>query len=114
MPAPPLPSLSANSTPVELRGSLATGQGNVFINSLPVCDDLWGLREAEVLCRSLGFPGAQQFTVGSFFGLVGVQFSMSEVACDSEQSSLVDCSYSQSGLKCGGDEAAGAICRPVP
>ena len=38
---------------VELRGGSAAGEGNVFVDGLGVCDDLWEQVDAEVLCRFL-------------------------------------------------------------
>ena len=39
---------------VELRGGSHRGEGNVFINKKPVCDDDWDLNDATVVCKMLG------------------------------------------------------------
>ena len=42
-----------NTSSVELRGGSAAGEGNVFVDGLGVCDDLWEQVDAQVLCRFL-------------------------------------------------------------
>jgi deleted-in-malignant-brain-tumors protein 1 len=114
VPPPAIVNLNRN-TSVELRqvrDKSLNSEGNLFIDSLPVCDDWWGPEEAEVACRSLGFHGADSFTVASHFGPVGDQFSMTEVKCVGDEASLINCSFKQANIKCSSSEGAGVICRP--
>ena len=48
--------------------------GNVMVGRAPVCDDSWGLEDANVVCRELGWPRARQFTRESYFGQVNSTF----------------------------------------
>ena len=44
--------------------SALIGEGNVFIDGKPVCDDDWDLNDAKVACRQLGFSNAVRATAG--------------------------------------------------
>ena len=35
-----------------------------------ICDDEWDLREAEIVCKTLGFPNAERVTYNSHYGHV--------------------------------------------
>lgn len=57
---------------VRLMGGQTPREGNVEIYHLgtwgSICDDEWDLREANIACRSLGFPNATRATHNSEFG----------------------------------------------
>ena len=81
-----------------------------FLLRRPVCDDLWSLAAAEVVCRMLCYPGAVAATTASNFGEVGLDFLMTEVVCTGEEEEVTACSYS-THHNCGPAEAAGVVCR---
>ena len=90
--------------------------GNVFVgnaNSIysiygPVCDDDWGVEEATVVCRQLGFSSGTATTY-SYFGPVPDQFAMDDVICSGYEATIQECEYSTSD-NCGPGEGAGVIC----
>ena len=53
--------------------------GNVKVGGRPVCDDSWGMEDANVVCRSLGRSRAVRFTRESYFGNVTTNFAMDNV-----------------------------------
>ena len=65
-----------------MRGSIRRGEGNVFVNGKPVCDNNWDRKDGEVVCKQLGFPGLIHVTNKSNFGQVDANFAMGDVKCD--------------------------------
>jgi len=58
-----------------------------------VCDDQFGMNDANVVCRQLGFPlGASQALSHSVFG-PGSPILMDDVQCKGNETSLADCKF---------------------
>merc|ERR1719244_723793 len=57
----------------------------------PICDDDWGLVDAAVVCRQLGFAGVERATKESEFGTVSSTYKMDNVGCRGNETSLEDC-----------------------
>ena len=78
-----------------------------------VCDDEWDVFGAEVVCRQLGFPGAEQSTCcGRYFGKGSGPPLMASVSCKGEESSLFNCSHvGKDGASCNQYSTAGVICK---
>ena len=92
-----------------LAGSTSRNSGNVMVDDKPVCDDDWGLEDAAVVCRQLGFPGVERATKESEFGTVSSTYSMDNVKCRGNETELEDC-YHKAADDCDGNEAAGVVC----
>ncbi len=76
-----------------------------------ICDDQWGLPDADVVCKMLGYKSASRAPVQAFFGKGSGIVWMDDLYCLGNESSLLDCSYS--GLKlhnCRHSEDAGVTC----
>ncbi len=75
----------------------------------PVCDDNWGLADADVVCRQLGYAQATEATQRSTFGTGPSQFAMDDVACSGDERKIQDCTYNPRD-NCGSSELAGVRC----
>eukprot|EP00092_Neocalanus_flemingeri_P093428 GFUD01118748.1.p1 GENE.GFUD01118748.1~~GFUD01118748.1.p1 ORF type:complete len:392 (+),score=56.20 GFUD01118748.1:17-1192(+) len=92
-----------------IEGGAEPHEGNVIVDGKPVCDDNWGLEDAAVVCRQLGFPGVVSATVESAFGTVSAEYSMDKVRCYGNETTLSDC-YHKKLDACYGNEGAGVVC----
>jgi hypothetical protein len=90
------------------------------------------------VCKQLGYPGAEFYSTGSYFGKIPQKFALDEVdckglfvclfvyncliiylfvclfVCKGTESQLLDCNWhSGKDNQCTVDEAAGVVCRPI-
>uniref|UniRef100_A0A8D9F791 Neurotrypsin n=1 Tax=Cacopsylla melanoneura TaxID=428564 RepID=A0A8D9F791_9HEMI len=81
-----------------------------------VCDDKFGIKDADVICRELGFNmgAAETYTFNqplSSNGSKSLPVLMDEVECIGNETSLRDCDFNGWGIHdCGPEEVAGIIC----
>uniref|UniRef100_A0A0F8CM07 HHIP-like protein 1 n=1 Tax=Larimichthys crocea TaxID=215358 RepID=A0A0F8CM07_LARCR len=77
-----------------------------------VCDDLWTIKNAAVVCQQLGFRYALKAAKNSEFGEgKDLQILLDDVQCDGTESSLLNCKHSGVGShNCVHYEDAGVIC----
>ncbi|TPP61867.1 Lysyl oxidase like protein 3 [Fasciola gigantica] len=80
-----------------------------------ICDDNWTLKEANVVCRTLGFPHALQATTRDYFYSTGYyNYQLDDVVCKGNEESLEQCSFWEEH-DCLQREEAGVICmNPEP
>ncbi|XP_056604974.1 deleted in malignant brain tumors 1 protein-like [Triplophysa dalaica] len=78
-----------------------------------VCDDLWDLSDAAVVCRQLDCGDAKEVKGGAYFGKGSGQIWMDKVNCTGSESTLKNCSHGWAVDNCGHEKDAGAICQPV-
>ncbi|XP_071504522.1 uncharacterized protein [Diadema antillarum] len=80
-----------------------------------VCDRGWGMEEADVVCRMLGFPGAKKYRCCGAFGEGPGDVLLSKVACIGYEANLGECAYLGNGVNtCQHTSDAGVICLPAP
>ena len=79
---------------IRLEGGSFPHEGNIMVNGRPVCDDDWGLVDADVACKQLGYSGAETFTKESRYGPTSSVFAMDQVNCDGTEERLQDCPHS--------------------
>ncbi|XP_053243394.1 deleted in malignant brain tumors 1 protein-like [Podarcis raffonei] len=76
-----------------------------------VCDDLWTMNDAHVVCRELGCEPAQSAPGGAHFGPGSGNILLDNVECTGSESSLLQCSHRGWGTHdCGHQEDASVIC----
>ena len=93
------------------------GRVEVFYNGAwgTVCDDDFDIRDAHVICRMMGFPGALsvQGEGGRFSaGNESQQIVLDDLFCSGHEASIADCSFRRWGTSnCYHEEDAGVICQ---
>ena len=98
---------------VRLVGGAAPNEGRVEwnVNGIwgSVCDDLWDLKDATVVCRELGFVSAREAVMLAGFGQSGGPILADDVRCRGTEESFSNCTKKTSN-DCGHSEDAGVIC----
>ena len=74
-----------------------------------VCADGWGINEANVVCRQLGFQSATRACGGACYGEGAGPIWMDDVACMGNERTLQSCMHSTSH-DCGHGKDAGVEC----
>ncbi|XP_071503574.1 scavenger receptor cysteine-rich domain-containing protein DMBT1-like [Diadema antillarum] len=78
-----------------------------------VCDDLWDIEDANVVCRMLGYEGAIRSSCCAEYGQGSGASLLSYVHCRGTESNLADCRHSGYGIhNCNHYEDAGVECTP--
>ena len=80
-----------------------------------VCDDFWGINDANVVCNQLGFLGARAAVPRAGFGQGSGPILLDDVRCVGNEKSLSDCPARPINQhNCGHNEDAGVRCNPCP
>ncbi|XP_031553727.1 scavenger receptor cysteine-rich type 1 protein M130-like, partial [Actinia tenebrosa] len=75
-----------------------------------VCKYGWDMKDAEVVCRMLGYPGVQEYITTSFTRVKGIIWLM-YVGCTGRETSIADCSHNGWGNTiCYHSEDVGVTC----
>ena len=76
-----------------------------------VCDDAFGMEEAKVICRQLGYDRALASYMIAHFGLGTGSINLDDLSCVGDEASLADCRHPGWGRhNCGHREDAGVTC----
>ena len=93
-----------------------TGRVEVYYNNAwgTVCDDGWGMNDATVVCKELGFPGAISSSCCAAFGQGTGPIWLNDLRCTGSERSLSTCahpSWRTPTRSCSHDEDAGVYCQ---
>ena len=76
-----------------------------------VCDDSWGMNDANVVCCELGFPSASSAPYSARYGQGSGPIWMDEVNCHGGEASIMNCAHRGWGSHdCSHFEDASVIC----
>ena len=80
-----------------------------------ICDDLWDIREAAVVCKQLGFLDAISAIGSAEFGEGSGPIQLDDLNCVGNETALVNCSArSIKEHSCTHSEDAGVKCNTCP
>ena len=77
-----------------------------------ICDDLFDINDADVICRQLGFPGALNAVTRGGFGEGTGRIWLDNLRCNGTESSIFQCPHGGIGVhNCRHWEDVGVACR---
>lgn len=98
-----------------VNGHSASGRVEIWANSQwnTVCDDYWGLHDATVVCRQLGYSsGASSAPGRAAYGRGRGSIILDNVECSGSESSLLSCQHNPLfSHNCVHSEDASARCK---
>ena len=104
--------LVGNMKNINHQNSLS-GRVEVRINGVwgTVCDYLWDLSDALVVCHQLGYAHALSAPINAAFGQGSGPVWLHDVACVGNESSIFNCTHRGIGVhNCGHYSDASAVC----
>ena len=96
-----------------VNGGASFGRVEVYYNGSwgTVCDDLWDIKDANVVCRQLGFSQASSAPLQAKYGQGSGTIWMDNVRCQGDEASLLQCAYDADTADCDHSEDAGVECQ---
>uniref|UniRef100_A0A671K5X6 HHIP-like protein 1 n=1 Tax=Sinocyclocheilus anshuiensis TaxID=1608454 RepID=A0A671K5X6_9TELE len=100
---------------VSAEGQKDRGRVEIFVRGEwgTVCDDMFNIQAAAVVCRQMGFPVALRVAKRAELGAggVGVRILLDDVECKGTERTLLHCKHAKLGKNnCSHDEDVGVVC----
>ncbi|XP_071945661.1 scavenger receptor cysteine-rich domain-containing protein DMBT1-like [Antedon mediterranea] len=100
---------------LRLVGGSSSNEGRVEVNIGngwgTICDDGWGLQDAQVVCRQLGLPAATSAPIRANFGQGSGSILLDDVVCTGTEEDIIQCGHGGIGNhNCGHHEDASVVC----
>ncbi|XP_058606600.1 HHIP-like protein 1 [Onychostoma macrolepis] len=100
---------------VSADGRKDRGRVEIFVRGEwgTVCDDMFNIQAAAVVCRQMGFPVALRVAKRAELGAggVGVRILLDDVECEGTERTLLHCKHAKLGKNnCSHDEDVGVVC----
>nr|WNS50029.1 deleted in malignant brain tumors 1 protein-like protein 1 [Halisarca dujardinii] len=90
------------------------GHGQLYVNTegyTPLCDHTFGLREANVACRQMGYESAIGMVKNSFYGFGRRPAGVTHIQCHGNETHLLECNYRNDTFeRCGDSDQIGLQC----
>lgn len=107
---------------VTLREGSTSNQGRVelSVNGTwgTICDDHWGIKEGDVICRMLGYSeGAWGISCCGWYddASTALEIWLDDVHCDGDEQSIAECRHGGWGNhNCKDSDAVGVVCKHTP
>ncbi|XP_018303194.1 uncharacterized protein [Mycetomoellerius zeteki] len=104
---------------IRLAGANNSYEGRIEVKILghwgQVCDDGFGMINADVICKELGFDlGALEVRPGGFYGNLDppTRFMVDQLKCRGNETTLRECDFNGWGVhNCQPEEAVGIVCK---
>ncbi|XP_076673299.1 uncharacterized protein LOC143371719 isoform X2 [Andrena cerasifolii] len=104
---------------IRLAGSNNSHEGRIEVKVWgvwgQVCDDGFGMIDAHVICKELGFAfGAMEIRPGGYYGNLDppTRFMVDQLKCLGNETSLRECDFEGWGVhNCQPEEAVGVVCK---
>ncbi|XP_078685512.1 uncharacterized protein LOC144918527 [Branchiostoma floridae x Branchiostoma belcheri] len=111
-------SVVCDTSRIRLIGGSSPNEGRVEVRSEDsvnwgtVCHNQFDMKDADVICRMLGYPNATQVRNDAYFGQGTGPIYMADLRCDGNESSIFDCPYAGWTIHdCDHGQDAGVVCR---
>ena len=91
-----------------------SGRVEAFYNGTwgTICDNSWDLKDADVVCRQLGYDRALTAPGDAVFGQGTGQIWLTDVQCVGDETSIFECNHGGWGIhNCGHNSDVSAVCR---
>ena len=94
------------------------GQVELYLNGTwgVICDDYWGIEEANVICRMLGYSeGAWSTQCCGWYGSIRSRIWLDDVHCVGDEKSIAECRHGGWGKHdCRYTDSVGVFCKYTP